>query len=557
LYNEALRKPVNLIEFSQQLIKQYANKITGFAYSKVQNVTIAEDLSQDILLSLFDSLKRQEEIHDMDGFVYTVCCYTWSKFLRRHKKHWHHLGADDLFELQAPTDVEKDVQNAIFIAKLQTEIAYLTKLHRQITLQFYYENQTSESIAKALAIPHSTVRWHLTEIKKKLKAGIEMEKVSYEPQRLMVGHDGYTLGEDGQKGLGTDRLVDNICLACYGQALAVEEIARKLMVAAGYLEDHIRELVYMDYLRVVDKNKYTTTFFIKTIRHQLFAASYQYHHIAPYARKIHEAFDARYVRIKEIGFLGSDLDKDFLLWAIMPIVINTLTIKSVNAVLRRNKIRLDTPIRKDGSRHWVCATLYDDHYIEEQSEFTQEEVEFYSKSTGNGIKNNDNGTGVASFQLDSFATIQTGVHWRSFGNSHLSELDRVAYLIYNMKQPNEHDQLLIAQHVELGYVRMEDNRPKLLIPFFQKEEYDRFQTIINEMINEVGDDFFADYLEDYARQFESEIPRFLSKEEQSYHRFKLSPHYAILYWLTDNGYLRYPDDEEAKRMCTIVWRTKE
>lgn len=548
---------MNPIEFSQQLIKQYAKKITGFAYAKVQNVTIAEDLSQDILLSLFDSLKRQEEIHDMDGFVYTICCYTWSKFLRRHKKHWHHLGTDDLFELQGPTDVEQDAQNAIFIARLRSEIAYLTKLHRQITVQFYYENKTSDDIAKALSIPHSTVRWHLTEIKKKLKAGIEMTKVSYEPKRLMVGHDGYVLGENGQRGLGTDRLVDNICLACYGQALTVEQIARQLTVPAGYLEDHIRELVYMDYLRVVDKNKYATTFFIKTVRHQMFAGSYHYHHIAPYARKIHEAFDSRYARIKEIGFLGSDLDKDFLLWAMMPSVIHTLTIKSSSVVLKRNHIRLERPKRKDGSQHWVSATLYDDHYFEEQSEFSQEEVDFYEKSRGNGIKTNDNGEGVASFQLDSFATIQTGVPWREFGSTHLSELDRIAHLIYNMKQPSELDQLLIARFVQLGYIRMDNNRPKLLIPFFRKEEYARFQLIESEIIDTLGEDFFADYLEAYARQFESEIPRFLAKEEQNYNRYKLSPHYAIIYWLADNGYLRYPNAEEAKRMCTVVWRTRE
>lgn len=544
------------IEFTNDIIQRYAKKILGFSYSKTRNTDQAEDLSQEILCSLADSLRRQDSIADLDGFVYTICCYTWSKFLRSNKRHWNNLDVDLFFDLQSTQNVEEDAANTLLIERLNTEIAYLTALHRQITLMFYYQSKSGDEIAKLLNIPHSTVRWHLSEIKKKLKVGIEMEtSLNYTPQRIMAGHDGRADGNMGQCGLGKDRLVDNICLACYGKALTIEEIARTLTVATGYIENHINELVYMDYLRVVEKNKYTTNFFISTLRHNMIFAKYHYHHIAPYAQRIYTAFDKRYDKIKSIGFLGSDLDKDFVMWAIIPLVLNTLYWKSGSFVLNRNKIKIDTPKRKDGSQHWVCATLCDDHYFDTQTEFTAEEVIFHAKSTGNGIKTRDDGLGRASLQLDSRATMNIGLHWRDFNAPDLSELHRIAEIIRSGDEPNKFDQLVISREAEQGYVCMENNHPKMLIPFFFKDEYEQLGKILDEIIAELGETLFADYIDDFAIAFEKELPAFISKEERIYHKYKIYPQYAVLYWLTDNGYLRYPTDEEAKRLCTVVWCT--
>ena len=133
---------VRVIEFSDEMVKQYAKKILGFAYSKIQNTYHAEDLMQEILCSLADSLRKRETIADLDGFVYTVSCYTWSKFLRNNKKHWNNLDVDLFSDLKSGQDIEEDAVNAQLIERLKTEIAYLTALHRQITLLFYYENKS-------------------------------------------------------------------------------------------------------------------------------------------------------------------------------------------------------------------------------------------------------------------------------------------------------------------------------------------------------------------------------------------------------------------------------
>ncbi|HZK34555.1 MAG TPA: RNA polymerase sigma factor [Bacillota bacterium] len=546
------------MEMDEKMIQGYAKKIMGFAYSKTNNLQTAEDLSQEILLALSSSLRRQERIDNMDGFVYRICSYTWSKFLRSNKKHWNNIDIDAFFDLGDESSVEEDVQLNLMIEGLKQELAYLTRVHRDITLMFYYENKTGGQIADLLGIPHSTVRWHLSEIKKKLKVGIEMtnKNLAMKPKRLIAGHDGYISPDYHQCGLGQDRLVDNICIACYGNKLTIEEIARSLSVAAGYIERHIERLVYIDYLRVVDKNKYTTNFFIGTVRHDVLVGKYHYHNIGPYAERIHKAFEKRYDRIRAIGFLGNDLDKDFVLWALIPLAVNRLYYTSLKAVYKRNRLVIDTPRRKDGSQHWVCAWLVEDDYLDKQTEFSREELDFYDKSFGNGIKTRNNDQGLASLQLESKATIDAGYHWREFESQDLNELSRIANIITDGQDPNDLDKLLIAKQAESGYVKMESGKAKILIPYFTKDQMEELHLVLDEIYKELGEEIFTDYIESLADITQAELPDFISKEERTYLKYKAYPQYAILYWLADKGMVRYPTKEEAKRLCTVVWQEK-
>ena len=540
------------IELTDEMATRYAKKILGFSYSKTQNLHQAEDLTQEILCSLVDSLRKRDDIVDMDGFIYTVSSFTWAKFLRKNKRHWNNLDIDALYDLQSEQDVEAEAENAMLIEKLRVEIAYLTELHRKITLMFYYENKTSGEIAALLAISHSTVRWHLTEIKKKLKEGIEMgENLSYEPRRLWCGLDG--MAKDmNMHGLGSNPLVDNIALACYGKELTIEEISRTLQVAAFYTEPLIKDLVYMDYLRVKDKNKYSTNFYIRTANYRMAEAKYKFHNIGPHAENIVGAYRRYIDEIKSIGFVGSDLDTDFLLWAFVPVGLQILYYQSLGHVIKENKISIDTPKRKDGSQHWVCAGLYNDTH--DINRFAEAEVDFEKKSNGNGVKTYTSETGESSLQYEGYATIKAGIGWREFGSDEdLRGLRRLASIICDDEAPNDYDKEMIASFAKQGYAKMENGKPRLLIPFLFSDEMAKYYEIWGKIHHDIGQNIFASFIEGFAAEIEKEIPPFIGKDERTYLKYQAYPQYAVLYWASDNGLLRYPTDEEAKRLSTIVW----
>jgi len=526
----------------------------GFAYGKTRDVFQAEDLSQEILLQLSQSLPRRDDIVDMDGFVYTVCQHTWAKFLRGNKRHWQNLNIDALLSLQSLQNVEGDAERADLLECLRREVAYLSQTHRQITLLFYYEGKRAADIAETLGIATGTVYWHLDEIRKTLGEGIEMEQhTPFKPMKLQFGIYGY--GEN-KAGLGEqDALTDSIVIACYGKSLTIQDIARTLTVAAAYIEKRVEDLVFMDYLRVVDKNKYTTNFVIRTWRDEVVRGVYHKQNIGPYAEALYEAFDKRFDRIKQIGFAGSTLDRDALFWALLPIVVHRFNRWSLSAILEKHKVTLEPPLRRDGSRHWAMGTVCDDDWFGTQTEFTAEEIDFYRQSDGNGIKIYNEGDGDCALMLESYHTINRWKRWRDFDTQEINELFRIAEILRTGAEPNELDKHTIAKHAAHGYAAVCDGVPQLLLPVFTLEEFKAFNAISDEIREELGHEFFVDYMEGYAPVAARMLPAFLTKSERDFHVYmQCAPDYAVLHWLNGQGKLRTPTNEECKALCVAVWQ---
>jgi len=384
---------------SDDLVRPYSRSVFRFACSRIADIREAEDLSQEILLSLADVFQTQRDIANMDAYVWTICHYTWSKYLRRHKRDWHNASTSEMLEMAGDDRVEDLVILDDQTRRLQQEISYLSQQHRQITVMFHFENRSCEEIAHRLGLSDNAVRWHLFQVRRKLREGIELEqsRLRYTPRRLMVGLYG-SIGPKGQAGLDTgDLLAQNIVIACYGEALTVEEIARRLGVSAAYLEYHIRNLLFMDYLRVINKTRYQTNFFIRGPKYHVLRAKYHLEHIGPIAERIHSVLNDRYSEIRGIGFTGRDLEKDFVLWSLVALSTHRAYFGALDRVWSRRGIR--KPKRRDGSGHWVCATLYDDDYYK-SPDIDAEVLDFMKKSEGNGVKTNHTSLGVSSFQLD-------------------------------------------------------------------------------------------------------------------------------------------------------------
>ena len=161
--------------FNSEFVGEYSKRILSFAYNKTGNIYDAEDLSQEILMSLLTSIEKYSKIENMNAFVYTICHYCWNNYFRKNKKHWDTTDIDASPNLFDGFDLQNEVETIMLIEKMKTELAYLSKLHRDIIVMFYYDGKSSRQISKELNISDSTVRWHLVEIRKKLKGRIEID----------------------------------------------------------------------------------------------------------------------------------------------------------------------------------------------------------------------------------------------------------------------------------------------------------------------------------------------------------------------------------------------
>ena len=233
---------------AEKIITEYLKPIFGFALKRCKNAHDAEDLSQDIVLKAFRALLIKDDICDISKFIWTIAHNALSNYYRDSAKSVIGVSIDEVAEFIAdPDSIFDDDDNADAIRRLQSEIAYLSKLQRKIVIAYYFENRKQSDIAKDLDIPLGTVKWHLFEAKKELKRGMDtMRKASelkFNPIKFdLCGFSG-SVGTKGSPARFFDSLIaQNIEYSVWKEAKTVNRIADELGVSPVYVESEAERL---------------------------------------------------------------------------------------------------------------------------------------------------------------------------------------------------------------------------------------------------------------------------------------------------------------------------
>ena len=157
------------------------------------------------------------------------------------------VSIDEVAELIADPYSELDTDdNRDAIHRLQTEIAYLSKLQRRIVIAYYFENRKQADIARELDIPLGTVKWHLFEAKKELKRGMDTMRKASELKFNPIKFHSYSVnGSVGKKSpdeFFRSTLAQNICYCVRNTAKTINEIADDLGVSPVYVETEVEFL---------------------------------------------------------------------------------------------------------------------------------------------------------------------------------------------------------------------------------------------------------------------------------------------------------------------------
>ncbi len=527
------------MKFTDELIARYAKKVYGFAYNKMHSTADAEDLSQDILLEICKIDFDKKSIANMDSYIYKVCEYTYSNYVRRHSKEWDNTYySEDTYNIASDYSLESEVTESDLYSNLRREVMYLAKTKREVIIMYYYEGRSGKEIAEMLSIPHSTVRWYLGEAKKNIKEHIDMENSIYTPKKLNIGFSG-TCHSTDMGGLREDLLTQNICLVCQGKALTVEEIARELCMSAAFIEDKLEKLIHMNYLEQVGSNKYRCTFFVMGKEWIRARVDFYKEADARLAPKMYAAAEKCFDDIVRIGFVGCDLDKNYLMWSIITEIGHSFC-NDYGPDFEWNP-----PIRGDGSKFYVNAWLKltgKDYFPEDEA--LAEYADKYSGSNGKHFQN----TRICVRQHDPRCVVaERGLE--SWGR--MDKLERAYNVIVNAKEPDEFDKEAIADLCSIGYVKMEDGKAKLMIPYMTKAEWEEFETVIKSAAKEIYD-AERGIFEDYARHMAKCIPDYVSAEDKEFRLASFDYVCAAVYKLLRDGKIAEPTDEEKRVICTIA-----
>ena len=247
-------------EQADKIITEYLQKIYGFAVKKAYSYDEAEDICSEIVLEVYQSLLRSDEIANIEGYIWRISEHTYSKFVSSKKKH-EGISIDGLeipyFEEEYCEDAEAETK------RLRREIAFLTEIRRKIVYLFYYLKRSIASIAFELNIPEGTVKWHLNRARKELKEGFSMERKIgklglYPLEAVDIAHDGSIGDNGGPEYYLNDKINLNIVYSVYHTPRTKEEIAEELGMTLVYIEEKIDLLEDNGFIIKTKNDKYTT-----------------------------------------------------------------------------------------------------------------------------------------------------------------------------------------------------------------------------------------------------------------------------------------------------------
>ena len=251
---------------AEKIITEYLKPIFGFALKRCKNEHDAEDLSQDIVLKAYRALLIKDDIGDIRKFIWTIAHNALSNYYRDAAKSVIGVSIDEVAEVIAdPDSVFDDDDNADTIRRLQSEIAYLSKLQRKIVIAYYFENRKQADIAQDLGIPLGTVKWHLFEAKKELKRGMDTMRKASELKFNPIKFHSYgingSIGTKSPDEFFRSTLSQNICYCVRNTAKTINEIADDLGVSPVYVETEVEFLEEYGFLQA-QKDQYIVNFII-------------------------------------------------------------------------------------------------------------------------------------------------------------------------------------------------------------------------------------------------------------------------------------------------------
>ena len=301
--------------------EEWAARVLRWARGKTRTTQEAEDLAQSVLMEWLRAVRAQEErgacVAEPEHLLWRIARFVWCKSLRpgtyyRCEPLSEKLSAGETPEESAERQDEQRRQTAF----VRRQIMRLSLIQRETLVWYYLENRTTADIARRLRVSENTVRWHLSDSRKKIREAdgkMTSTEFVYCPKKLHVAINGEAYDDRLTREVLDNLLHQNILLRCYAQGQTAQELCDELGVARPYIEDAVNVLL-RDELLTADGGRVRTNFIITSGAQEEARLAVYDAHKDELSREIVRQLMAHEQEIRAIGFIGCDVPMPRLLW---------------------------------------------------------------------------------------------------------------------------------------------------------------------------------------------------------------------------------------------------
>ncbi|MCL2772243.1 MAG: RNA polymerase sigma factor [Oscillospiraceae bacterium] len=259
---------MELMNYTEKML-EYADMLYKFALQKTGDHYEAEELAQETFLVTLEALKNGKVIENMKAYLFKILNNRFYESIRKKYKipTVSYLSMGDEEKAESEYDDTDFTDSGLFktdeAQTIRRELAYLTKIYRDVMVRFYMHSKSVDEIAKDLNIPLGTVLSRLDTGRNKIKEGVAKmnnetyAKNSYEPEHLGIGINGST-GMRSEPFSTINNLLDqNVLIVAYEQPITVQEISEKMGIPAAYIEESVEKLVRNELMQKTGSKVYT------------------------------------------------------------------------------------------------------------------------------------------------------------------------------------------------------------------------------------------------------------------------------------------------------------
>ena len=526
-------KNLNKNELKEQVV-DYASKVFFFCVKRCNSRMDAEDLSQTILLEVLEAIDKGAQIDNMDFYIWGVCKNQYNMYLRKTIKNRNNLEYNeeeiDMHSDNSKTPLEELLEDEK-IRKMNSAIKLLSKDYAEILYAYYIEDKTLKFIAEKMNLPLGTVGRRLSDIRKKLKEYIDMERLNgkkaYVPKNFQVVQSFAGNLNFNPSNVADPLLIKNLLYHSYGIECSIEDYSIELGIARPYIEDYVKELVKKDFLIKLENGKYLSNIAFINKKERREILDFARENISGYYNAL-----AKFTK-DNLEFYKSLLDKtnaidEHLMWSFLCLTM----------VIVENEFSTSFTLRNDGTNWDVVLLetldkLYNDEFF----------VSF------NGCNGDYNSRRLCAYAFPSDSWKEDGgvsdvIAYKNAltGSFDLHILHEV--LIKNTKysKMNEEDKMSVNKYVEIGAFSILDDFIKVNIPVMTIENYKELKNkIVKEeaLINAYKELYNGIYM-----KVRTLIPSYLEKQTPFIIQATILDRSLILHRVFEDGIIK--DDKTRK-----------
>lgn len=142
-----------------RIVEKYWQKVLQHALSFVKSYAVAEELTQDIFIQIWEKRNKLSEVNSFENYLFIVSRNLIISHIRKKLTETDSLKAEKLQELFFKPDEQYEYQELVKI--INEGAALLPEPRRSVFLLSRIEGRDTDYISKELGMATRTVRWHL------------------------------------------------------------------------------------------------------------------------------------------------------------------------------------------------------------------------------------------------------------------------------------------------------------------------------------------------------------------------------------------------------------